>query len=702
VTVNANCDSFDISWDETPGVDHYQIFRAELNMDAVLFPVPGGEFLAPGTTSFNDGEVGPGVPYGYVVMAVNPDTCESTVENPQVVELTPQPVLTVAVAIDDDTPRGNRSGFADPGEEVDLVLTLKNAGPYDGDSITGTLITTTPGVTILSGASGFPALPSGASADNVDTLRIQTDDQVLQCGDELQFQFVPDESTGCSDDISYFSVRLGEFDGSTYICDDTPACYVEPNFDGLTTATSGPSCAEVGLLWGGATSNCINAEITYNVYRSTDPGFVPGPGSLIATGLTAGNFTDTFLTPNEDYHYVVRAYDSRSGEDSNIATRTAVAPDGPDQGPPMFGGVEAAATGSECGETVISWSPGLEACSNPMTYQIYRSTDPLFTPSPATLVGSTFDLSFVDAAINPGESVTYVVRARDGLGNEEANDVRLSVDAAILDVTNFETSFEASGSSWKAVAPNDAETGNWEWGDPVLTSYQPADDATPNGVNCWITQLSGSPSNGDVDNGTTTLMSALYDMTGMVDPAVKFNRWFTNDRGASPGNDPLTLEISNDNGTNWVLLDTVSAGTPLAWEDIELPITGVIAPTTQMRLRFTAQDLGEGSLVEAGVDDFRIIDRQQGCLACTTPVNIVGEISVNRVGDDVVLDWTDDPVLGTRFAVYKLEGGDFSTATRVGTIEGRTFVHTDAAISFEGFSYRVSAIDSCGNESALD
>jgi hypothetical protein len=75
---------------------------------------------------------------------------------------------------------------------------------------------------------------------------------------------------------------------------------------------------------------------------------------------------------------------------------------------------------------------------------------------------------------------------------------------------------------------------------------------------------------------------------------------------------------------------------------------------------------------------------------------------VERAGDDVVLDWTDDPAPGERFAVYKLTGPGYAEAVRIGTTTERSFTHVGAATSAESFAYRVSSLDVCGNESPLD
>lgn len=876
VTATPLCGAVEVSWTPVAGVDHYTVLRAEILADGPLFPVAD---VPSGTTSFTDTEVAPGVDYHYAVMAVSPGGCESTMENPVTARLDPAPLLSVTAVAPTDEPRGNRSGFPDPGEEVDLIVTVGNLGDLAGTAITGALSTSTPGVTILGGLDTWPDLAPGAAAANQGVLRFTTDENQLACGDAVRFRLDLDEASGCAGEDSFFDVVLGDrravfvddFEtdqgwaldaagstataghwtrgdpdgtsaqpeddasdpgtlcwftapnpggdgtddvdggvtillspvldlsglsqavlsyqrwfsnrdlgedagdffkadvsqdgGATWVnletlgtndtaaswvrrefklhevialtsqvrirfqasdgpatgnlieaavdevrieepvCDDTPACFTEPTFGGLESASPGGSCGEVALAWQAATSNCQNATITYRVYRGTDPGFLPDAANRVAEGIAGTSYTDTLLQPGVTYHYIVRAFDSRSGEESNLVRRSATAPAEPDVRPPVFGGLVSAGSGAECGEVVLQWNAAQESCNAPVAYQVYRSTDPSFVPGPDTLVASTLSLGFVDAALAPGQSYTYVVRARDEAGNEDGNDVRATVAAAARDALLARVEFEPDNGGWSAVAPDDATTGRWEWGDPEGTGVQPADDHTPApGTRAWITGLAAAGGDGgnDVDGGTTTLLSSRYDLSSAVDPVVRYARWFTNDRGNSPGEDPLDVEVSANDGTSWTLLEQVGAGTPLAWVEVEHALAGKVSLTSQMRFRFTARDLGQGSLVEAGVDDFELVDRWQGCGGCPAPVAKVGAILASRSGDDVVLDWSADPVSATRYAVYKLTGAGFSEAVRIGTTATKSFVHEGAALSGEDFFYRVSAVDACGNESALE
>jgi len=43
-----------------------------------------------------------------------------------------------------------------------------------------------------------------------------------------------------------------------------------------------------------------------------------------------------------------------------------------------------------------------------------------------------------------------------------------------------------------------------------------------------------------------------------------------------------------------------------AWVTVEFPVASVIAPTSQMQLRFVVGDYNSGSVVEAGIDNLRV------------------------------------------------------------------------------------------------
>ena len=171
VTVTPACDRFTVSWTASAGATSYQVLRSDLLADAPFFPVAT---VAPPLVSYVDTEVAPGQDYRYVVMAVTAGGCESTIESPVLGRLVPQPILSAVAAVTDDIPRGNRSGYADPGEEVDLRVTLGNFGDLASGPVDVTMTSATPGVTILDGTDAWSSIGPGAQADNTGVLRFLT------------------------------------------------------------------------------------------------------------------------------------------------------------------------------------------------------------------------------------------------------------------------------------------------------------------------------------------------------------------------------------------------------------------------------------------------------------------------------------------------------------------------------------------------
>jgi hypothetical protein len=132
---------------------------------------------------------------------------------------------------------------------------------------------------------------------------------------------------------------------------------------------------------------------------------------------------------------------------------------------------------------------------------------------------------------------------------------------------------------------------------------------TADGTQAWITgQHAAGESAGfnDVDGGKTTLYSPVYDITGGVDVAIRYWRWYTNDAGNNPGEDFWDVEISNDGGATWTTLEH-TLESDAQWVEQQFLLADYFAAPAQVQLRFVASDLDAGALVEAGVDDFLLV-----------------------------------------------------------------------------------------------
>lgn len=177
--------------------------------------------------------------------------------------------------------------------------------------------------------------------------------------------------------------------------------------------------------------------------------------------------------------------------------------------------------------------------------------------------------------------------------------------------TVFHDDFETN-LGWSAgVAGDTATTGQWNRMNPEGTAAQPEDDVTPgSGVNCYVTNgfAGGSLGANDVDNGFTTLRSPVINLAGAGNARVSYWRWYSNNTGGAPNADTFRVDITN-NGTTWVNAETVGpagAGTSGGWIYHEFMVASFVAPSATVQVRFIAEDAGDGSLVEAAVDEFRV------------------------------------------------------------------------------------------------
>jgi len=118
----------------------------------------------------------------------------------------------------------------------------------------------------------------------------------------------------------------------------TGACTLSPIFDGVVSVTNPQSSdCELELAWVAGSHEC-GTSVTYNVYRSTTPGFGPDPSNLVASCVDATSYVDTTTVSATTYFYVVRAEDDTSNgagpcgggnEDGNLAEASGAAT-GPD------------------------------------------------------------------------------------------------------------------------------------------------------------------------------------------------------------------------------------------------------------------------------------------------------------------------------------------------------------------------------------
>jgi hypothetical protein len=220
----------------------------------------------------------------------------------------------------------------------------------------------------------------------------------------------------------------------------------------------------------------------------------------------------------------------------------------------------------------------------------------------------------------------------------------------------FADDFETDRGWTYATAGDNATTGRWVRCDPEQNAAQPADDFSNPGTLAAFTdcRAGGSVGDFDIDNGTTTLTSPAINATppeGFTasEIYVSYARWYSNDQGSAPGQDTMPVEISSNNGATWTALETVNENLN-AWTVKTFRVSDFVTPTATLRVRFVARDLGSGSVVEAGVDDFRVF--ANGC-PCRADFNNDGtsdffdylDFAAAFAAEDAAADFNGDSVV---------------------------------------------------------
>jgi len=201
-------------------------------------------------------------------------------------------------------------------------------------------------------------------------------------------------------------------------------------------------------------------------------------------------------------------------------------------------------------------------------------------------------------------------------------------------LTVLNNSFEAGDEGWTVTNQN--MTGGqkgFESAVPVGTTQngkQVGPGTAANGTRAFVTwnHVSGGASTSDLDNGPTRLLSPAFDLTGVRSPQLSYSRWFyCDDNTQNPTEaDALVVEISNNGGTTWTLVEDVD-WMANSWVRRTVSINDFVTPTANMRIRFSVADFPDNSLTEAGVDWVTVTG-----VECTA----VNPCPADLNGDDIV------------------------------------------------------------------
>ena len=267
---------------------------------------------------------------------------------------------------------------------------------------------------------------------------------------------------------------------------------------------------------------------------------------------------------------------------------------------------------------------GLDSASPTLSYSINGAP---FTSRPMDPTGPPGQFAAPIPAVS-GAIVRYYLSVADLSGGVRTDPPGPPTSSAHLFVagpttTIAATDFETDPGWTVGAAGDNATTGIWLRAEPVGTSIggievQPELDHTGGaGQLCFVTgnALAGQAiGTNDVDGGRTTLTTPTFSALGLTHPAIEYYRWYSNNGGADPGTDYWRVDLSLDGGANWIPVEATQLTDP-SWRRVAFLVSDYGAPSATMKLRFVAEDAGSSSLVEAGVDDFRLFS-----LATTTGV----------------------------------------------------------------------------------
>ena len=200
-----------------------------------------------------------------------------------------------------------------------------------------------------------------------------------------------------------------------------------PTNFGATTASS----SAIALSWTSINTpaNCTN--VTYSIYGSATSGFVPALTNQIASNLAGTEFYNTNLPASSTYYYVIQAVDEDGGSavySQQVSAQTLAPP--------------AVLTATAVGATEVDLVFPESTLPAPVTYKIYRSTTPTFTPAASNSIGSTQSNAYQDVVAAASTTYYYQVVATSPSGNSAPTG---PVSATTLALGSNAPFFDASG-----------------------------------------------------------------------------------------------------------------------------------------------------------------------------------------------------------------------------------------------------------------
>ncbi|HKQ61050.1 MAG TPA: hypothetical protein VJS92_07150 [Candidatus Polarisedimenticolaceae bacterium] len=378
-----------LDWTASASATEYRILRNTLGCGFGFTPVAtvGG-----GRLYYEDAEVAPGVAYYYSVQPVGGnESCYGEASN--CVAVTPSSCAATSV-----TPPTGLALTKPANNQVNVAWNaVAGAGSYKVYRKPGSCDSASPFAAI-----GVVTAPTHAFLDTDGLLGQQTYAYQVSASD-----------TSCASCTSAPSAC------QSVVVDG--ACVTAPDFGGLATISApAQNDCRLDLSWSAATAHCSGA-LTYSVYRSTSSTFVPGPATLVASGLTAASYSDFAVVGGTRYYYIVRALDGSGNNDGNLVRLSEI----------PVGTLTPGTFTDNAGDTgTAKFGPGTIAL-----YSNTWSIRPNDNPDDATKVyASTSTGNYVDSSCMGLESQTIFLGANPTLSFRSRYDMEQGWDGGYVDV----------------------------------------------------------------------------------------------------------------------------------------------------------------------------------------------------------------------------------------------------------------------------
>ncbi len=294
---------------------------------------------------------------------------------------------------------------------------------------------------------------------------------------------------------------------------------------------------------------------------------------------------------------------------------------------------------------------------SPMVHYRAREGDPFAIVPLAPLGGE--DYQALLPAFGCNDTPQFFVTA-DGDGGTRRTSPRNAPESTYSAevgeiVTLFADDFEID-QGWQVMDAPGLSAGSWTRGIPAGGGDRgdPASDFDGSGA-CFLTD--NVDGNSDIDDGTTELISPPIDLAG-GDAEVQVAVWYSNSTGADPNNDLFTVHVSNNNGLDWILVETLGPAASGGWQTLGFRVSDFVIPNANVQVRFVASDLNSPSVVEAAIDGFEVKRFEcRGNKILLGDMNCDGTISVGDI-NPFVLALTDPAAYEVLFPDCSVSAAD--------------------------------------------